>query len=105
MPRGTITVLYPALVQFNMDYYLSKHMIMVHNNLKSFGMTGWRVSKNLTTGSGGESPYAVTCELYLDSLEDFKKGMEKHGEEILGDVSNFSDKEPVLMVGELSGTS
>ena len=100
MSGATITVLYPAGVNFNMNYYLSSHMPMVQKNMSSFGMTGWRVTQN-----SGESPYAVTCELYLESLPKFQEGMGNHGEEILGDVKNFSDKEPVLMPGEVTGKS
>ncbi|KAI9657140.1 MAG: hypothetical protein M1821_003306 [Bathelium mastoideum] len=102
MTGGTITVLYPAGVTFNMDYYVKSHMPMVHNNLKSYGLNGYRVTKNVGTASGAESPYAVTCALHLDDLEQFQKGMEVHGAEILGDVPNFSDKEPTLIIGEVT---
>ncbi|KAL9097815.1 MAG: hypothetical protein Q9165_000141 [Trypethelium subeluteriae] len=98
MPGSTVTVLYPTGGTFNMDYYISSHMPMVQKNLGSSGLTGWRVTKNTGTPSGAEPPYAVTCELYLDSLEEFQKGMGTHGSEIMGDIPNFSDKEPILLI-------
>ena len=102
---GTITVLYPNGGTFNMDYYLQSHMTMVHTKMKEFGLTGYRVTKNTSTADGSESPYAVTCELYLDSLEEFQKGMGDHGPQILGDIPNFSDKQPILLAGEVTGSA
>jgi len=98
---ATVTVLYPKGVKFNMDYYIKSHMPMVMKNWGPLGLQSWKV---LSFGDG--MPYAVQATLEFGSKEDFEKaGASPEAKEVMGDVPNFSDKEPVLMLGDIVATS
>ncbi|KAI9703918.1 MAG: hypothetical protein M1820_005700 [Bogoriella megaspora] len=102
---ATITVLYPNPVAFKMDYYLASHMPMVHDMMKPHGMTGYRVNQVVGLPDGNEAPYNIVCELYLGSLDGFKKGFAENKEKILGDIPNFSDKGAILLLSNVTGSA
>lgn len=84
-----------------MKYYLDSHMPLVGKLWGPAGLKGWKVLK-----FGDDQPYCVQATLEWGSMEDFQKaGAGEHTAEIMGDVKNFSDKEPTLMPGEVTGTS
>ena len=98
---GTVTVVYPQGAKFNMDYYMSTHMPLVAKHWNSYGLQSWKVLK-----FGDDSPYCVQATLEWDSLDSFNKAASSDSaSEVLGDIKNFSDKDPVLMPGEIVGTS
>lgn len=98
-----ITVLYPADADFNMDYYLSSHMPMVFDKFGPHGMTGYRVLKLTGTASGDAAPYSVQATLMFRNQEGFQSALQAEAGPVLGDIPNFSDKEPVLIVGDVVG--
>jgi len=98
---ATVTVLYPQGVKFNMDYYMSTHMPLVGNKWTSYGLQSWKVLQ-----FGDDAPYKVQATLEWDSMESFQKAASgPEVKDVMGDVPNFSDKDPVLMPGEVVGTS
>lgn len=78
-------------------------MPMVMDRLKSHSMTGWRVVKLTSKADGSPAPYSIQCSLELEDEKELQKGLGTYGSEILGDVPNFSNKEPILMVGDVMG--
>lgn len=97
----TVTILYPQGGKFNMDYYLSSHMPLVGKGWKSYGLTSWTVLE-----FPSEAQFTVQATLEFESLESFQKaGAGSEAQEIFGDIKNFSDKDPVILVGEVKGTS
>jgi len=98
---ATVTVLYPKGVKFNMDYYMSTHMPLVQSKWSQYGLTSWKVLK-----FGEDAPYLVQATLEFKSMDDFHKaGAGPEVGDVMADVKNFSDKEPVLMPGDVVGTS
>lgn len=98
---ATVTVVYPSGGKFDMDYYMSTHMPLVEKHWKSYGLKSWKVLK-----FGDDKPYSVQATLEWGSMADFEKAAS--GPEVstvMGDIPNFSDKEPVLLPGEIVGTS
>jgi uncharacterized protein (TIGR02118 family) len=76
-------------------------MPLVQNKWSSYGLKSWKVIK-----FGDDSPYCVQATLEWGSLDDFQKAATSDSaKEVLGDVPNFSDKDPVLMSGDVVGTS
>lgn len=102
MPSGcTITVVYPQGAKFNMDYYMATHMPLVQKRWSQYGLKSWKVLK-----FGEDTPYCVQATLEFDSIESFQTAASsEEAKEVLGDIPNFSDKEPVIMPGEIVGTS
>jgi hypothetical protein len=61
------------------------------------GLLNWRVSKpHGKDGEGKDLPYVTQCVLLFESSEKMDKAIEKHGEEIFGDIPNFSQKGQVF---------
>ena len=98
-----ITVLYPnhSDATFNMDYYLKSHMPMVQEQFGPYGFEGYSVLKFVgTPDPNTQSPYSVQATLNFKSIKDFQEALGATGEKVLGDVPNFSNKWPTLMIGE-----
>jgi uncharacterized protein (TIGR02118 family) len=94
----SVNVLYPNsdAIQFNMNYYLDKHIPMVSKLLGS-ALTGVIVQQ----GSGGAAPgskaaYAVITVLRFASLESFQKAFGPHAPAITSDIVNFTNVEPTV---------
>jgi uncharacterized protein (TIGR02118 family) len=87
---------------FNFDYYSKKHMALVGQRLSSFGLLRTEVDKGLGGGAPGQAaPYVCTGHLYWNSLDDFQKGMKAHGQELMGDVPNFTNLTPQMQISEI----
>ncbi|KAL1631728.1 hypothetical protein SLS56_004402 [Neofusicoccum ribis] len=102
-----VTVLYPNVsdATFNLEYYLSTHMPLVEKEFGPHGLKGWKVARILGTATGEAAPYSIQCTLEYNAKEEFEASVKNAAGPVLGDVSNFSNKEPVFLVGEVVGTS
>ncbi|CAK1354159.1 hypothetical protein CB0940_01943 [Cercospora beticola] len=101
MAPATVTVVYPQGAKFNMDYYKSTHMPLVQEKWGKHGLKSWKVIQ-----FSNDSPYCVQATLEWDSLSDFQKaGGSPEAKDVMADIPNFSDKEPVIMAGEVQLTS
>ena len=103
----TITVLYENVedATFNLDYYMAKHMPLVEARFKPFGIKGWRVLKAAGTPFGGKPLYSIIANLEFDTADQFRSAVAAEGEIVFGDVPNFSNKEPFVVIGDLVGSS
>lgn len=102
----TITVLYENVedATFDLDYYLSKHMPLVDAKFAPFGIKGWRVLKAVGTPFGGKPRYSIIALLEFDAPEQFHAAVAAEGGPVFGDVPNFSNKEPVVVIGDVVGS-
>ncbi len=100
----TITVMYENVADatFDLDYYLTKHMPLVDEKFKPFGIKGWRVLKAVGAPFG-EPMYSIIATLEFDTPEQFKAAVAAEGGPVFGDVPNFSNKEPVVVIGDVVG--
>lgn len=99
----TMNVLYPP-TEFNMDYYMSSHMPMVLDKFKSYGMTGYTVTKLEHAVDGSPSEYGVLAVLeWTTGAEGIQKALGDHGEQVLGDIPNFTKDNPKIFVGTMTG--
>jgi len=107
--KGTqITVLYPNKTDatFDMEYYLKSHMPMVQEKFGAHGMKGYTVLKFLgTPDPNTPSPYSVQATLFFDTPQQFEAGVKAEAPTVMGDIPNFTNTEPVLMVGDVVGGS
>ena len=98
-----VSVLYPAGAgsTFNMDYYLNRHIPMVLAKLGTACKSA-AVEQGLS-GVTPDSPPAFSAmgHLYFDSVEAFQAAFGPHAGEIMGDIANYTDAQPVIQIGEV----
>ena len=76
-------------------------MPLVQKNWGQYGLKSWKVLK-----FGDDNPYAVQATLEWGSTNEFQTAASSESaNEVLGDIKNFSDKEPIILAGEIVGTS
>ncbi len=93
----SVHILYPKTDDstFDMDYYTSTHMPMLANALGD-ACKGWGAS----TSKGGQ--YAAVGWAHVESQEAFDAAMKEHGAAIMGDVANYTNVAPEMMLGEVA---
>lgn len=98
-----VSVYYPntAGVRFDMAYYTSKHMPMVKQKC---GAACTSIAADLGVGSaepGSKAPYVAIGYLTFDSVEAFQKAFGPHAAEIMGDIPNYTNAQPVVQISEV----
>lgn len=95
-----VTILYPRTDDstFDMDYYCATHMPMLAEALGD-DCQGWGAADI------AEGQYAAMGWAAVSSGEAFGAAMAEHGAKIMGDVPNYTNVQPELLVGEVAGGS
>ena len=98
-----ILVLYPngPDAKFNMEYYVNNHKKLSRDRLGSA-----LVSAEINTGLGsaipGEpAPYIAVGHLLFNSIEEFQAAFGPHAEELMADIPNYTNVEPVVQISEI----
>jgi uncharacterized protein (TIGR02118 family) len=103
-----ISVFYPYShgKKFDHEHYAQNHMPMVMDRCKSFGLIRYEIDSGLAGGEPG-SPAPFTCvgRLYFNTAAEFQQAMAAHGQEILGDVPNYTDIELQIQVSQTTPSS
>lgn len=94
-----VTILYPKTDDstFDMDYYCSTHMPMLAESLGD-ACQGWGAA---TTGG----KWAAMGWAVVESQDAFNAAMTEHGAKIMGDVPNYTNVQPEMIIGEIAGGS
>lgn len=105
MKKGMIkvSVMYPhgEGKKFDMDYYCSKHIALV-GSLLGDAVKGATVEKGLGGAApGSPASFEATGNLYFDSMESYQNSFGPNAAEIMGDLPNFTNIEPVVQVSEV----
>ena len=98
----TVNVSYPkhAGSKLDMDYYLATHLELVG---KYWGdkLISARAIKGIAWPNQDTPPlYQVVTILEVESVEVLQDVLEARGGEIMGDIPNFTDVEPVIQISE-----
>jgi len=95
-----MTILYPKAddSRFDMDYYTSTHMPMV---AKAFGdaCQGWGA---VTVTSGNHTAMGWVM---IENMDAFLAVTTEHGATFEADVVNYTNLQPEVIIGEVSGGS
>lgn len=84
-----------------MDYYISTHMPLVQKNWQQYGLRSWKVVK-----FPDDASFCVQATLEWGSIDNFQTAASSESaKEVMGDIANFCDKDPVLISGEDVATS
>lgn len=98
-----VSVVYPAGegARFDIDYYMKTHVPMVGARWKDCGLRDAKVLRGSGTPDGGAPAYLVMALLDFDSAPAFQQALERHGPEIVGDIPNFTNVQPVIQINEV----
>ena len=95
-----MTILYPKADDstFDMDYYTSTHMPMV---AEAFGdaCLGWGAA-TVTSRN-----YCAMSWLMIENMEIFNAVTAEHGATFDADVVNYTNLQPGVIIGEVTGSS
>ncbi len=101
MIKVSIYYPYAADAKFDMAYYTSKHLTLVQKRVPA--CKGVAAEKGLAGGAPGSKPtYIAVGHLLFDSVEAFESGFGPHAPEIIADVANYTNTQPVIQVSEIS---
>ena len=94
-----VTVLYPnaADTKFDFDYYLSKHVPWV---ARLVGQS-IEVRRGLSALDGARAPFICVATIFVKTLEEFQTIFAKHGKEIVADIPNYTNSQPVIQIDEV----
>ncbi len=97
------TVLYPKSEdsRFDLDYYLHTHTPLVRELLTPMGLTNVDLRSGLVGGASDTPPaYAMICNLSFGTIEEIQNALARHGPELLGDIPNFTNVEPIIQISQ-----
>jgi uncharacterized protein (TIGR02118 family) len=95
------SVLYPATpgAKFDQAYYDAVHIPLVKQAFTATGLTDVQVLKGVPGPDGGAAPFVVMVHLTFEGPEALAASLGgPRAPEVLGDVSKFTDIQPVTQV-------
>ena len=99
-----VTVMYPNETgkKFDLDYYANKHIPMVAGLLADGGLVRGELEKGIS-GTDPNSPpmYVAVGTLYFNTLEEVHAAFMTHGRQIMADIPNYSEIQPLFQIGEV----
>ena len=98
-----VNVMYPYTegARFDHAYYRDRHMPLVKARLGN-ACAYYTVEKGLAGRAPGSPPaFVAMCAFICDSVESYEAAIEGHRTEILADIPNYTDIQPLLQYSEL----
>lgn len=98
-----VSVMYPNAegVSFNHEYYKTTHMPMVKSKMGN-ALHYYTVDKGLAGGAGDAPAFIAMGHLFVDSVEAFQAAFGPHAREIMGDIPNYTNSSPVIVISEVT---
>jgi uncharacterized protein (TIGR02118 family) len=98
-----VSIFYPSKADghFDVDYYINTHMPMSINRL---GPTLRGVSVEVGLGGGlpdSPPPFVAMCHFLFDSIEAFQSAFAPHAEELMRDISNYTNIDTVIQFSDV----
>jgi uncharacterized protein (TIGR02118 family) len=94
-----VTVAYPnkADAKFDFDYYMKKHIPFVA------GLVGKsiEVGRGISSATGSPAAFVCVATIPIDSVATFQAMFSQHGAEILADIPNYTNIEPIIQFDEV----
>lgn len=98
------TVAYPRKDggTFDFDYYTKKHIPMVTRYIGANSPKS-EIRKGISSPDGSPASFVCIASIWIKSIEEFQTTLAKHGKEIMGDIPNYTNIQPILQVDEVVG--
>jgi uncharacterized protein (TIGR02118 family) len=94
-----VTVVYPNKIdaKFDFDYYMKKHIPWVEGLMgKSI-----EVRRGISSATGSSAAFVCVATIPIESVATFQAIFERHGAEILADIPNYTNIEPLVQIDEI----
>lgn len=97
-----VAVLYPRKdgAMFDFDYYTKQHAPMVAEHVGANAVKA-EVRKGIASPDGSAPSFVCLTSIWVQSVEEFQETLKNHGQEILGDIPNFTNIQPILQIDEV----
>jgi uncharacterized protein (TIGR02118 family) len=96
-----VGVFYPQSAKFDWDYYVNTHTPML-GKLLGPALKKVDIAKGIAGGAPGtDATYQCVCNLHFDSVEAFQAAFGPHAGEIMGDIANYTDAQPVVQISDV----
>src|SRR5688572_21346328 len=99
-----VLIMYPKTPEstFDTTYYVERHLPVVREIFADLSLVDIQVDVGLGTGMPGQdAPYASVSLFSFEKLEDFQTGMAARGNEIIADVPNYTNVQPVFQINQV----
>lgn len=95
-----VTVLYPQTESshFDYEYYAAKHLPLVKARWGSMGLEEAEFLRGSAAMDGAAPAFALIATLVFSSQQAMNAALAAHGAEILGDIPNYTDVQPLMQV-------
>lgn len=88
--------------KFDLSYYLSDHLGLVHKLLKPYGLVRTEVDRGLGTNIPNvKAPFIAIGHLYFNTVEELEQGMRTHDPDLAADIINFTNIRPIIQISEV----
>lgn len=97
-----LNILYPNTPgsRFDLGYYLGTHMPM-SRRLLGGALKGVDIEHGIAGAEPGAPPaYIVCCHMLFDSIDAFAAAWSQVGDQLGGDIANYTDVQPVIQFSE-----
>ena len=98
-----VTVSYPAAPgkRFDHAYYQNNHRALIVEKLTPHGLVRCEMDQCLADGAGKAPPIVASAHMLFNDLAGFQAGMGASGKALMGDVPNYTDIVPTIVVSEM----
>lgn len=100
---ATLSVVYPQAsgASFDYDYYRDKHLPLAVERWANAGLVGGEALLGKTSPDGSDPPFFAIGIIHFESMDALNAALSgEHAPEIIGDICNFTDVQPVLQINE-----
>lgn len=100
---ATLTVVYPRApgATFDYEYYQNKHLPLAVQRWADAGLSGGEALIGKAAVDGSEPTFFAIGIIHFDSEEALRAALNgPHAPEIIGDIRNFTDVQPMLQINE-----
>ena len=99
-----LRVCYKHGVRFDEAYYVGTHGPLVRSVFGPHGLQRVEIVKVTSPPDGAPPPYQIMFSAYFDSAAVLQKAMQDpRVPEVMGDIRNFYDGMPDVIIGEVIG--
>lgn len=87
--------------KFDMDYYREKHMPLVKECYLPHGLAGLELDEAVSKSGDRAAPYIAIGYLTFPDMEAFMAAIKSSGKQVMADVENFTDIQPLVQISKL----